>query len=60
MSVGIHSGTIVAGVVGKMKFAYDLFGNTINSASRIQPAGEVRKMILPVIHVESLCVIYQI
>jgi len=38
--IGIHSGPIVAGVVGKKKFAYDIFGDTINIASRIETAGE--------------------
>lgn len=38
--IGIHSGPISAGIVGKKKFAYDIFGDTINIASRIETAGE--------------------
>ncbi len=44
MRVGLHSGGLTAGVIGKHKFAYDIWGDTVNIASRIQsicPPGAV-------------------
>ncbi len=38
--VGIHTGEVVAGVVGERKFAYDIWGDTVNTASRIQSNGQ--------------------
>lgn len=38
--VGINSGAVVAGIVGRSKFIYDLWGDTVNIAHRMQTAGE--------------------
>jgi class 3 adenylate cyclase/Tfp pilus assembly protein PilF len=38
--VGIHSGPVVAGIVGRRKFQYDVWGDTVNTASRLQECSE--------------------
>lgn len=44
MRVGIHTGPIVAGIVGIKKFQYDIWGDTVNIASRMESSGEVNKV----------------
>ena len=42
--IGVHTGPVVAGIVGVKKFAYDIWGDTVNTASRIESSGEVGKV----------------
>ena len=44
MRVGIHTGPIVAGIVGVKKFQYDIWGDTVNTASRVESNGEVGRV----------------
>jgi class 3 adenylate cyclase len=41
MRVGVHSGPVVSGVVGVKKFQFDIWGDTVNIASRMQSHGEI-------------------
>lgn len=44
MRIGVHTGPVVAGVVGFRKFAYDIWGDTVNTAARLEQGGEPGKV----------------
>jgi len=44
LRVGVHTGPVIAGVVGKSKFAYDIWGDTVNTAARLETTCEVGKV----------------
>ncbi len=52
--IGINTGAVVAGVIGKKKFSYDLWGDTVNVASRMESKGEIGKIQVTQVVFEAL------
>jgi class 3 adenylate cyclase len=42
--IGVHSGPIIAGIVGHKKYAYDIWGDTVNTAARMEQNSEIHKI----------------
>jgi adenylate cyclase len=44
--VGLHSGPVMAGIIGTHRFAYDVWGDTVNVASRVENASEANRVLV--------------
>jgi len=58
--IGIHTGPVVAGVLGTKKFSYDLWGDTVNIASRLESHGERGRIQISETVVENLAAAFEV
>ena len=42
--IGVHTGSVIAGVIGAMRFSYDIWGDTVNTASRMESHGQAGRI----------------
>src|SRR5499426_3107115 len=52
--VGLHSGSVMAGVIGTRKFAYDVWGDTVNIAARLEAASQPNRVLASAATVKAL------
>jgi class 3 adenylate cyclase len=52
--VGLHSGSVMAGVIGTRKFAYDVWGDTVNMAARVEAASQPNRVLVSAVTAKML------
>ncbi len=53
--IGVHTGSVIAGVIGAMRFSYDIWGDTVNTASRMESHGEAGRIHISQQTKERVC-----
>lgn len=53
--IGLHCGPVIAGVIGGHKYTYDLWGDTVNTASRMESQGQREEVHVSELFVRNLC-----
>ena len=59
LRIGVHSGPLIAGVIGRRKLVYDIWGDTVNVASRMESTGEAGRIQVSVAVKEAASPKYQ-